>query len=503
MRQTTRSATIIPLLVAIALAAPSIASTSTPKAAAFDTQIARLKTAHDPVGVLLASAAIGDWEPSPRDLAWRAPAADPRDPTPLVTALLTVYASETNAAEGELPIASAVSVEPILRASYASVPLETQRALYPLLITIAHASTLVNEATSHLTLTEKAALFAEMRHHASAERGTQRAQGIDLTPFGIPDAPTEQLAELLALHTPAPLAPREAARLAGLIDMREMVTAAALVTRAGLDARATINQAVIDGAWPKQQIEDPVGILDLGTTGNDGHSGNRWIIIDPAGDDLYAKSNAGGNGALLHDIAPGPQNDIPYPASLALDMAGNDTFASCDDSNGWEACDGGGGLGIGVLLEMGNGTDSYHVGSGNGWGSLGVGVFYDEAGNDNYWDDGGAGYATNEGLGMFYDEAGNDASWGLEARGLEAGWLPAAAGLWGTPGVAVYKDDSGDDAYATCCFGTTDGIGTSIGGFGVFLDQGGGRDAYDEPYARDNATWGISLAGGVGYGSDS
>ncbi|MHB8606573.1 MAG: hypothetical protein ACYDCK_15125, partial [Thermoplasmatota archaeon] len=39
----------------------------------FASQIARLKAAHDPVSVLLASAAIGGFEPSASALAWQPP----------------------------------------------------------------------------------------------------------------------------------------------------------------------------------------------------------------------------------------------------------------------------------------------------------------------------------------------------------------------------------------------------------------------------------------------
>ncbi|MHB8604994.1 MAG: hypothetical protein ACYDCK_07020 [Thermoplasmatota archaeon] len=473
----------------------------------FASQIARLKAAHDPVSVLLASAAIGGFEPSASALAWRAPALDVNDPVPLVTALLELESSGSATTDGQLHASLPPIVTKTITDTYGSVPLPAQRAVAPVVLTIAHASVLVNQALAQVSPQEQSAFGLYALHHEKGRVAQERVMGLDLARFGVPDSSRERLLEAWASFTPSPLTNAQLASISARVDLEKMVVASVLVTRAGLDAAAPIRAAVAAGAWPSSQVADPLGLLLLGTASNDFITGKHWIIIDPAGNDTYRFTNAGGTGPnLVPFVTGGPQNTPRIPVSLALDLAGNDTYDYCyyDDFSDGE-CQGYGNLGVGMLIDLGASHDSYYGGSAQGGAGLGVGLLYDDGGDDTYWSDGGTGYALGPGLGVAYDRNGNDTYWSGAGDGFSDGdWVGPLGGS-----VGVLKDDQGRDSYplgftpSPLAFNLSQGASWSAAGKGILLDEGGEPDAYGEPYAHDNGTWQVGNDGGTGYGSDS
>ena len=84
-----------------------------------------------------------------------------------------------------------------------------------------------------------------------------------------------------------------------------------------------------------------LGPIIVGSTGTDLHSDDAFLLVDPGGNDQW-HNNAGATGALGSSV------------SLAIDLAGDDQYRS---ERGH--AQGSGFLGIGVLVDWGDGADRH------------------------------------------------------------------------------------------------------------------------------------------------
>ncbi len=139
--------------------------------------------------------------------------------------------------------------------------------------------------------------------------------------------------------------------------------------------------------------DTPIGRVKIGTSGNDTHSGDNYLLLlDPGGNDTY-DCQAGGNSSLNN------------PFSIAIDLHGDDIYS---DQGNWNYAFGAGRLGVGVLWDV-YGNDNYdnHRFT-QGFGHWGVGILLDSAGNDDYNADGASQGSGYMGMGIMVDEWGND-----------------------------------------------------------------------------------------------
>jgi len=234
------------------------------------------------------------------------------------------------------------------------------------------------------------------------------------------------------------------------------------------------------------QLETSFGPLLIGSRGPDVYGLDAFMTLDPGGDDLWT-AGAGSNLGL------------PSPLSLALDLGGNDRYA-CERVH----CQGSGYGGVGVLVDLGEGNDSYFAGSqSQGAGFLGLGVLWDEAGNDTYEADSFGQGAGTLGVGLLLDSAGSDSAL-LRARGQ---------GFAATGGAGLFVDLAGNDRRRIglsaesphgplagggqgAAWGTRSlpwrGAPSFHGGVGLLYDRGGNDTYYARAYGQGSA-WMLSL----------
>ncbi len=276
-------------------------------------------------------------------------------------------------------------------------------------------------------------------------------------------------------------------------------------------------------AWPTNvvRIETDVGMVVVGTTGDDSFAEGALLILDPGGDDVYRGGAGSANGLLgnfLGSILELGGDDryegegllgagaALFGVAVVVDCAGDDVHrdafvgagaglfgvARVEDLKGDDAYralalgQGAGVAGVGVLRD-GAGQDRYDLGySGQGYaGVRGVGLLVDSGGNDRYaagghlvdWDRNedrylsmAQGFATGMrpyaggGIAALVDLDGNDA--------YEADVFGQGAGYW--YGAGMLLDRRGQDTYHLFQYGQGSGIHLSLG----LLADGGGRDAY-------------------------
>lgn len=252
--------------------------------------------------------------------------------------------------------------------------------------------------------------------------------------------------------------------------------------------QAPLLQALPHEAWPGEPVRDPAGVVAVGTPGPDVYTEDRFLQVDPGGEDRY-HNNAGG-GAVY------PTTQIfdmrIQEVALHLDLGGDDYYGPAEgDLTEPTAAQGGARDGVGVMVDWG-GNDTY-VASEQAQGGVfrsGVGVAWDRQGNDS-WEAHRLGQGASEGgLGLLLEERGDD-DYYLDGRGLGYGVGDA---------VGLLVDTSGNDFY-NASSSTVVGDG-DFGGHGVFLDDGEGDDAYpfyQNTWASDGATW---ARADVGVGCD-
>jgi hypothetical protein len=195
------------------------------------------------------------------------------------------------------------------------------------------------------------------------------------------------------------------------------------------------------------------------------------LLFDLAGDDLY-QSLRGSQGAAVGGVG------------VLHDAAGNDTYA-CE-----QGCQGAAAFGLGLLLDTA-GRDTYGVvQSGQAFGGVrGAGVLVDLAGDDRY-----TALLGDPQFGgtILYDNPQNpNGSNTSFAQGAAFGRRADADGTWASGGLAVLRDEAGDDAYTVDVFGQ--GTGYWFGA-GIFTDVAG-NDVYQGRYyvQGSSAHFAISL----------
>jgi len=305
------------------------------------------------------------------------------------------------------------------------------------------------------------------------------------------------------------------------------------------------------------QFDSPIGLVSIGTRGNDRHGPEAALIVDPGGDDIYERRPAtggavsvifdlGGNDrytgsdiavrglSAIVDFSGDDRYEMQGPGigaaiagvSLLVDYSGNDRYEARYFGQGAAA------FGLGALVDM-EGNDRYRLGAwGQGFGAAGgTGLLWDRAGDDSYAAAGepdphergaalsgaqGAafGYRTmlGGGIGILRDESGNDSYEAqLFAQGI--GYYYGLGLLWDGHGddryravryaqgngvhqaLGVLRDESGNDDYRLT-FGVGQGMGLDLA-VGVLFDGAG-----DDAYRAGRLAQGTATANGVGLLAD-
>ena len=113
------------------------------------------------------------------------------------------------------------------------------------------------------------------------------------------------------------------------------------------------------------RLNTPFGTIAIGSSGNDVYEGNFLLILDPAGNDVYA-------------IKGGKQQALQHPVQCIIDFSGDDQYRGGDFTLG------SGYFGIGILHDL-EGNDMYSAGDVSlGTGIFGVGYVHDKSGADIY-----------------------------------------------------------------------------------------------------------------------
>ena len=242
------------------------------------------------------------------------------------------------------------------------------------------------------------------------------------------------------------------------------------------------------GVWPPIAIADPVGVLRIGSSGNDIETIDRILQIDARGDDVY-RNNAGG---AVIEISP----RVVRPIAASIDLSGNDVY----EREIPLPAQGAGRFGIGLLYDL-RGDDRYHsLTDSTGSGKVGVGLLRDASGADRYRVDLFSLGSSAAGLGYLRDDAGDDI--------YHAGALAGGSGVTG--GMGVFWDRGGIDEYGSR-FGDTAMWGwAETDGKGWFVDETASTDTYvnlfnpsrPHPRACNTCIWSAGLTPG-GRGNDN
>lgn len=256
-----------------------------------------------------------------------------------------------------------------------------------------------------------------------------------------------------------------------------------------------VREAHAVGVWPPLAVADPVGIVRLGSGGNDYDDVVRMLQIDPAGNDMHY-NNAGGN-TLLSDLNAISTRD--WPIAVHVDFEGTDIYVStATDSQGSAFA------GLGIMLDL-SGDDSYRGHrSAQGVGVVGIGYHRDYQGNDVRWVGGGGGGGMGTTLGILRDDGGDDEFESYSPSGGYAIHEGALGLLW---------DRAGRDQYQTAAvdsFGWGDDAGR-----GWLVDEGLANDYYSTAYAQieyrhgcNDCSWHVGTTGDIdpaarGRGNDN
>lgn len=279
------------------------------------------------------------------------------------------------------------------------------------------------------------------------------------------------------------------------IEAGALETAASRFTEALGDLVRALREASGRVRFPPEglRFESAIGPVLIGTPGDDAHPPGMALIVDPGGNDTYARTPLG-HGAVSVVVDLGG-DDIYRGSDLAVqgfsaivDLAGNDRYES--EGPAWGAAV----AGVALLLDAA-GDDVYAGGVfSQGAALAGIGALLDLGGNDRYrLRAGGQGFAMAGGLGLLWDRAGNDRyeaggfgdpfsrGGGISfAQGAATGARTALAG-----GLGILRDDAGDDVYSAQMF--AQGAGYYLGG-GLLWDREG-QDAYSAVrYAQGSGT---------------
>jgi hypothetical protein len=311
---------------------------------------------------------------------------------------------------------------------------------------------------------------------------------------------------------PDPTARADARAIADSIDRQQMIDGALrlaatideVLPRLQAQAGTMGSSATTDQAEPCDIRDTPDGVC-VSSTADHTYTEDYRVLVDLGGNDTY--HNAAGS-ADSGAIEPGAGNGL-Y-AAVAIDLEGNDTYdtdpaAFSEGSTGARLGQGAGYGGVGMLVDDGDGDDTYRVRGtqadqrayGQGAGVAGVGVVQDRGGEDTYEltarDDAGVasgqGFAAQGGVAVLSDR-GN----GHDAYDITVAADPAhhTEGVYPAPVLAA---------------GQAAGV---LGAGALFHDGGGdGRmtiDGHSRPIAADHPnhrTYVVSLGAAVGQGYTS
>jgi hypothetical protein len=227
------------------------------------------------------------------------------------------------------------------------------------------------------------------------------------------------------------------------------------------------------------RITTPLGVVVVGTTGDDAYDSPAMLILEPGGRDTYRGPSASAQGSTL-------------PLSAVVDVQGDDTYVSDVDFTQGSAV-----LGFGLVYDA-QGDDRYTARNhAQGFGLFGLGVLFDGGGNDIYemhTSGQGCGYF---GIGLHLDGGGRDSCriWGQgQGHGGVGGGVGVLAALGGDdvyyaepdPKIAGRADYHSEGKIAE---NDAQGSGTGrrgdgsdghswAGGLGALLDIGG-NDRYE------------------------
>lgn len=247
------------------------------------------------------------------------------------------------------------------------------------------------------------------------------------------------------------------------------------------------------------RFDSPIGVVVVGTQGDDAHTADAALIVDPGGNDSYARAPVtGGAVSVIIDLVGNDRYDgtdvVVHGLSAIVDVSGDDRYTTTGAGQGAAIA------GASLLLDMA-GDDRYEAGAfAQGAAAFGLGVIIDMAGNDVYrLRNGGQGYGMAGGVGLLWDRAGNDSylAAGLPDAFARGGGISLAQGaaygyrtsLGG--GIGILRDDAGDDHYSAEMF--AQGVGYYYG-IGVLWDRGGNDRYQAVRYAQGN---GVHEAVGV------
>lgn len=251
----------------------------------------------------------------------------------------------------------------------------------------------------------------------------------------------------------------------------ELVTAAILLTDT-IDSIVIPQLQALSGlpVWPPVPIADPVGVVRIGSGGDDVDLLYRILSIDGAGNDWYP-----------NDIAIA--DPLRSPIAAAIDLGGDDDYTGAA---------GRGEAGVSIFYDT-NGADKYVCGQRCFASTVdGVAVFRDVAGNDNFTGSYILG-ATTSGLSYFRDDQGDD----YHRVG------PASAGYGSRAGLGLFWDRNGADEYRTHAWTIAEFGYADQNAYGWFVDEGPETDIFwvnslNIPYGRgrcNDCTWSASAAG--------
>jgi hypothetical protein len=248
-----------------------------------------------------------------------------------------------------------------------------------------------------------------------------------------------------------------------------------------------------------QRFDTAIGVVSIGTRGNDQHGTDAAVIIDPGGDDVYERAPlTGGDVRAVFDLAGNDRyvgaDVVVHGLAALVDFSGDDRYAA--DGPGQAAAV----VGASLVVDF-SGNDTYQAALfAQGAAAFGFAALLDFEGNDQYTvRAAGQGFALADGVGLLWDRSGNDrySAGGMEdaygrgggvsfAQGAAFGFRTMLAG-----GIGILRDDAGDDTYEAQMFAQGTGY---YYGVGLAWDRAGDDRWQAVRYAQGN---GVHEAVGV------
>ena len=248
-----------------------------------------------------------------------------------------------------------------------------------------------------------------------------------------------------------------------------------------------------------ERFATPVGVVSIGTRGDDVHDPDTAVIVDPGGNDCYLRAPVtGGAISVVVDLAGNDRMSgsdvVVHGFSAVIDLQGDDHYAMDGPGQGATIA------GVSLLLDFA-GDDIYEATRfSQGAAAFGLGALIDVSGDDTYrMQAGGQGFGLAGGTGLLWDRGGHDryhAAGPRDAlgRGGAVSFAQGAALGYRTMlggGFGILRDDAGDDLYDAQMFAQAVGY---YYGAGLLWDRGGNDQYTAVRYAQGN---GVHEAVGV------